>query len=317
MGRFIGGNVGRAVVGVTDKWATSAVYNIFDQFWQRKQDTWKPPSVIVHYLVIAGGGGNAGYGGGGAGGYRTSYGTSGNNSPAEPTVTLANSQDYTVTVGGGGNRNSPGNNSTFHTITSLGGGGGYNDAPQSFVARSGGSGAGSRYGPPFGGAAGSGNATQGTPGGTGTDGIQSFTIGGGGGGASSAGTNAPGGPGPGGGGGSGLPSTITGSNVTRAGGGGGISNNPPSGSSGGPGGGGSGTYSGGSGTNGQTNTGGGGGASDTSSNGLGGSGVVILRYPSIFSISNPGGGLTFSTATDGSDKVTSFTAGTGNISFGL
>jgi hypothetical protein len=53
-------------------------------------------------------------------------------------------------------------------------------------------------------------------------------------------------------------------------------------------------------------------------NGLsGGSGVVILRYPSPFVISNPGGGLTFTTATDGDFKVTTFTAGTGNIQFAL
>ena len=49
--------------------------------------------------------------------------------------------------------------------------------------------------------------------------------------------------------------------------------------------------------------------------GAGGSGVVILRYPDNYAISNPGGGLTFSTATDGSFKVTTFTAGTGNVSF--
>jgi hypothetical protein len=42
---------------------------------------------------------------------------------------------------------------------------------------------------------------------------------------------------------------------------------------------------------------------------------VILRYSNSFTISNPGGGLTFTTATDGSDKVTTFTAGTGNVSW--
>jgi hypothetical protein len=49
--------------------------------------------------------------------------------------------------------------------------------------------------------------------------------------------------------------------------------------------------------------------------GNGGSGVVILRYSNAFTISNPGGGLTFSTSTVGSDKVTTFTAGTGSIQF--
>jgi hypothetical protein len=43
--------------------------------------------------------------------------------------------------------------------------------------------------------------------------------------------------------------------------------------------------------------------------------VVILRYPSTYTISNPGGGLTFTTATVAGDNVTTFTAGTGNIQF--
>jgi hypothetical protein len=40
-----------------------------------------------------------------------------------------------------------------------------------------------------------------------------------------------------------------------------------------------------------------------------------LRYPSTLTISNPGGGLTFTTSTVSTDKVTTFTAGTGNIQF--
>jgi hypothetical protein len=71
-------------------------------------------------------------------------------------------------------------------------------------------------------------------------------------------------------------------------------------------------------TNGVVNTGSGGGGRwgygpYTGKNG--GSGVVILRYPNTFTISNPGGGLTFTTVTVSSDKVTTFTAGTGNVSF--
>jgi hypothetical protein len=42
--------------------------------------------------------------------------------------------------------------------------------------------------------------------------------------------------------------------------------------------------------------------------------VVIIRYPNTYTVTI-GAGLTGSTATDGSDKVTTFTAGTGNISF--
>jgi hypothetical protein len=39
---------------------------------------------------------------------------------------------------------------------------------------------------------------------------------------------------------------------------------------------------------------------------------VILRYPSTISLSI-GGGLTFSTSTDGGSKVTTFTAGTDSV----
>ena len=68
-------------------------------------------------------------------------------------------------------------------------------------------------------------------------------------------------------------------------------------------------------TNGSPNTGGGGGGSGQGSGGgpggSGGSGIVILRYPNVFTIS----GLSGTTTTVGTDKVTSFTSGTGNIQF--
>jgi hypothetical protein len=46
----------------------------------------------------------------------------------------------------------------------------------------------------------------------------------------------------------------------------------------------------------------------------GGSGVVILSYPTSWTIT-AGGTLTSSTTTAGSKKVTTFTSGTGTISF--
>ena len=62
--------------------------------------------------------------------------------------------------------------------------------------------------------------------------------------------------------------------------------------------------------------GGGGGAPDAYElGGSGGSGVVILSYPNAYTISNPGGGLTLSTTTSGIYKITSVTAGTGNVSW--
>ena len=105
-----------------------------------------------------------------------------------------------------------------------------------------------------------------------------------------------------------MASTITGSSVTRASGGAGYI---PSGSVARTPGGGGGYDNGGTITRtGDPNTGGGGAAYSN-----GGSGVVILRYNNSYTITNPGGGLTSSTATSGSDKITTFTAGTGNIQF--
>jgi hypothetical protein len=72
------------------------------------------------------------------------------------------------------------------------------------------------------------------------------------------------------------------------------------------------------GTDGSANTGGGGGGEYTGGASFpgknGGSGVVILRYSNTKTITI-GAGLTGSTATTGSDKVTTITAGTGNVSF--
>ena len=62
--------------------------------------------------------------------------------------------------------------------------------------------------------------------------------------------------------------------------------------------------------------GGGGFSGGLAGGGAGGSGVVILRYPSDFTIT-VGGGLTSSTATSGTSKITTFTAGTDNVSFAL
>jgi hypothetical protein len=68
-------------------------------------------------------------------------------------------------------------------------------------------------------------------------------------------------------------------------------------------------------TSGATNTGsGGGGSGGNNTSGAGGSGIVILRYPAAYTITI-GAGLTGSTATVGTNKVTTITAGTGNVSW--
>jgi len=128
----------------------------------------------------------------------------------------------------------------------------------------------------------------------------------GGGGAGAAGNNGL--SSVGGNGGDGVASTITGAPVNLAGGGGGAGENTNNGL-GGLGGGGNAAQDA------VENTGGGGGgATNEGTSGAGGSGVVILRYPSSLTITG-GTGLAFTTATDGTDKVTTFTAGSGTIQF--
>lgn len=263
--------------------------------------------LTVDYLVVAGGGSGGGPyygGGGGAGGMLSNYGGT--------ALTLASSTNYPVTVGagGGGNpgndaRGSNGGNSVFHTITSTGGGagGGGNGTTKDGVA--GGSGGGGGYGM----VTANGIVGQGNNGG--------LRYGGGGGGAGAAGTQSetPPYPGPGG---VGLQSSITGTFTYYAGGGSGGGDTNSTAVPGGLGGGGAGAVRNGvNAVSGTPNTGGGGGGAgeiNQQTGASGGSGIVILRYPNAFTVTI-GSGLTGSTATDGSDKVTTFTAGTGNISF--
>jgi fibronectin-binding autotransporter adhesin len=284
-----------------------------------------PTTFQADYLIIGGGGGGGVLGGGGAGGYR---------SFTNQTISL--STNYSVTIGGGGagvsSGSIPGTNgsgTTFNSITSAGGGGGAgNGAPRN--GSSGGSGGGAGF-DGSGGTPGSGNTpstspSQGNNGGSGNgNGGGTAFAGGGGGGASAVGQSAPG-QSDAGSGGAGTASSITGTSVTRAGGGGGgayIFGGTGTPGSGGAGGGGSGGANGTNPTAGSANTGGGGGAGGFNSSGnlqaagqSGGSGVVIIRYPDSFTISNPGGGLTLSTpAASGGFKVTTITAGTGNVSF--
>ena len=101
-------------------------------------------------------------------------------------------------------------------------------------------------------------------------------------------------------GGAGVATSITGSSVTYAVGGDGFLYN-------------SGPYTGAAGTTNRGN--GGGGVRYTGVGGAGGSGNVILRYLTSAGTITIGAGLTGSTATDGSYKVTTLTAGTGNVSW--
>lgn len=244
----------------------------------------------VEYLIVGGGGGGGFQvgGGGGAGGL------------LQGTTTI-NAQTYTITVGGGGNgalpdntRSTNGGNSSAFGLTAVGGGAGASHVVSlpPLSGGSGGGGSGNSSSQNVAGAA--GTVGQGFAGGTG---LASTWSSGGGGGASSAGQSATSIlSGTGGKGGDGISSIITGTRQYYAGGGGGSWNNQRTEASysvGGAGGGGRGFADNGdqfgfsTGENGVTNTGsGGGGVRDTSNGstsypraGNGGSGIVIVRYP--------------------------------------
>jgi|TARA_X000001388_G_scaffold53180_1_gene38779 hypothetical protein len=258
-----------------------------------------------------GGGG----GGGGGGGWRASSGTASGSYTAGPgpltspvSALSVSAQGYPITIGAGGTGAvgagpgpSPvvatqGGSSVFSTITSAGGGlGGHPNSPAQ-AGGNGGSGGGSSWETRTGG---TGNTPpvsppQGNDGGNGTS--APTYQGGPGGGAVGAGTDLPAPSGnQGQSGGVGAVSHITGSPVGYAGGGGGGGTNSPG--NGDQGGGASPDGSGGAGgpatpsagpgrygSDGATNRGGGagGGASgpapDNSNGGVGGSGVVVIRY---------------------------------------
>jgi hypothetical protein len=243
-------------------------------------------SYDVEYLVVGGGGGGGFVygGGGGGGGFRTG------------TLSVT-PQAYTITVGAGGiaaidgtARN--GNDSVFSTITAAGGGGGANAVGAPGAGGSGGGGAGlnESYGGNFRGAAGNTPSTspsQGNSGGNGAN-TTSGVRGGGGGGGASAGGGA-GTTGGGGSGGNGTSSSISGVATTYAGGGGGgVFADAATTYPGGSGGGGASAGNGVDATAGTANTGGGGGGGTQQASSpnpyrtgaAGGSGIVIVRYPS-------------------------------------
>jgi len=289
--------------------------------------------LAVDYLVVAGGGGGGAAlgGGGGAGGYRatTTYGGS------EAVLNLAEATNYSVTIGAGGvggtgsntanGRGTNGGSSIFSPLPTTnfatgGGAGGsyYPSTGTNSVGNNGGSGGGAgTSGQTANYAGGVATSGQGNDGGT-SAGVSPYCSGGGGGAGATGGNS---GSTFAGDGGNGLQNTITvasGTGPYYAGGGGGGAYTYSNGStpgSGGVGGGGNGVgTSNGNGNPGTPNTGGGGGGGcyQFGNGGLGGSGIVILRYPNTKTIT-AGGTLIATTTTVSTDKVTTFTAGTGNI----
>ena len=269
-------------------------------------------------LVIGGGGGGgqgAGGGGGGGGYLCTVLGeNSGGPSTALDAIVFTGGQTITVTVGAGGSVNSNGNKSVFGPLNAVAGGrGGYS----SVAAGSGGSGGGAANVLPDGGA---GTFNQGNDGSDFVDPGVNFPVtyqSGAGGGASTAAVASKDA-------GFGISSSITGSSVARAGGGGGSAGTGIGRGGFGRDGGGDGSRNDAQGgassqaTAGQTNTGGGGGGGyDSSFPGkAGGSGFIVVRYPSLARIIHTiDPGLTYTFSDDGTFKRYVFTAGSGNITF--
>ena len=250
-----------------------------------------PVAITVNFLVIAGGGGGGNQyeqaGSGGAGGTRCSVIATGGGGSPESALSLMTLSSYSVKVGAGGAVNSQGGESLFSTITSAGGG--YGAADRYSVAGNGGSGGGG------GDVAASSSPGSASPSGQGynggiTNGINnptSWTDGGSGGGAGGTPTGNNNGPG--------ISTNISGSYVTYGSGG---------------------RMQDGTGA---ANTGNGGGVNNGITNGAaftppdigagfaGGSGVVILRYANTFTATFSGG-VTQTTTTSGSDKISTITA---------
>ena len=318
---IISSNGSEKIQGSTDNYQCTTENATVYLLYQDATQGWTADNIVtaansISYLIVAGGGAGGGHintnygGGGGAGGMLT-----GIKNDALPAT------NYSITVGAGATSGTDGSDSQAFGITATGGGGGgwYDTTtPANGVGKDGGSGGGGASGyasgafPPF--AGGSGVSGQGNDGGTASNsgGYQSS----GGGGAGAIGGSVSGSGGAGGDGGDGLASTITGSSVFYAGGGGGSGYNGAGGAGGNGGGGAGGSYNptvnpGAAGT---ANTGGGGGGSMNAlgNGGAGGSGIVVLSYLSSLTLTN-GGGLVLTTATVGSNKVTTITAGTGNI----
>ena len=277
-------------------------------------------STLVEYLMVAGGGGggttSAGQaGGGGAGGVLTNYGGT--------TITLS-AATYPIVVGAGGAVGASGVNSTFNSLTSIGGG--YGGAYPNTPAASGGSGGGGHQsGVSAANVGGAGTTGQGYKGGD-----QPYASGwhaGGGGGYGSVGADAgfQANPAHGGNGGTALTSTISGTSTTYAGGGAGSTHIQCNtmGLGGGTsvtankGGGGDGGLGSTAATAGVTGTGGGGGGgTDTRISAAGGSGIVILRFVAYHDMTLVSETTTAQTAPTKGDIVFTYSNGAGTTTLG-
>jgi hypothetical protein len=293
------------------RWTTTGVTTLRGVSPTATTTSWTCPANVtsVELLVVAGGGGgsNDHGGGGGAGGviYRANY-------------SVTPSTTYSLSVGaggaGGGQFRSDsrglgvnGGNSTFDSLTAIGGGrsGSYSNGGPAV----GGSGGGGSEGQ----AGAAGTQGQGYPGGSSIVGNAPDYLGAGGGGAGGPGGNVGSTAYTAGGGGKGLGFNITGTLVYYGGGGGGCSAYSSNGNygAGGLGGGGAGATNSAPAQSGTAGTGGGGGganryaaagnhsAGSMGNGGNGGSGVVILRYVQTSDSTDVRGALQYNTELSG------------------
>ena len=308
---------GQKILGTTDNHKCTTANATVRLIYQNNTKGWTADNItttamIIDFLVVAGGGssGRGGSygdyygGGGGGGGFRSSTDGRGGGQSSDTAIIVTSGTNYTVTVGGGGagvTSTIAGNNgfdSTFATITSKGGGGGgANDATGDGKDGGSGGGAGGNDDDNYGGHAVTSPVVHGYDGGDEVGNGVSI-AGAGGGGAGSAGSDATSLTGATGG--AAKLSDITGSNVYYAAGGGGKRG-----------------WQGSHGSRGANGTGvdnSGDGGHLTVDSGNGDSGIVVLKYTSNIQLAI-GSGLTSSTALVGGYKITTFTAGTGNVQF--
>lgn len=265
---------------------------------------------LIRVLVVGGGAAGVsatnvrvGPGGGGGG-------------AVDQTLGVLLSTSYSVTIAAGGSVGAlPGSNSFFAGITGAGGGTGSTSSVgfslatgAGYLFLSGNSNGGTRN-PSY-------ITSQGFSGGLGQSG---GTAGGGGGGSGAQGGDAT--STVSGSGGSGRSSNITGSAVLYGpgGGSGGYVGTSSAGSGGSTGGGNGSASVASAGSAGTANTGGGGGGgasngTTSSVGGAGGSGVVILRFDAILNITLSAG-LSYTTASSGTDTIVTITGGTGTVTF--
>ena len=293
---------------VTENATVRLIYQNDTKGWTA--DNIATTALVINFLVVAGGGGSGRSdvyygGGGGAGGFRSSTDGRGGGQSSDAAIIATSGTNYTVTVGAAGNgapnntsKGSTGSDSVFATITSKGGGGaGSNDSTGDGLDGGSGGGAGGNDQDNYGGHALTSPVIHGYDGGD-EVGNGNSIAGAGGGGAGSVGANSTSITGATGG--AAKLAQITGSNVYYAAGGGGKRGWQGS--------------DGSRGANGTGNANSGDGGHLQVNSGNGSSGVVILQYASNITLTI-GSGLTSSTATVGSNKVTTFTAGTGNVQF--